>query len=196
MRDINLLHPKLQQIVPLLIRDCKIHGIDIIITQTLRSKAEQDALYAKGRTAPGAIVTKAKYPWSLHCWGVALDFVPLVNGKADYSNIGLFERVGKIGESLGLEWGGRWTSFVDRPHFQLRGYRWQDLQTKYGTPEKFIATWEVDEVEQIKVVINGKTVPGFLKDGVSYVPARAVSEGLGASVAWDGNTKTVTIKGE
>lgn len=164
----------------------------------MRSKAEQDALYAQGRTAPGSVVTNAKYPWSLHCWGVALDFAPVVGGKADYSNVALFERVGAIGESLGLDWGGRWTSIVDRPHFQLRGYRWQDLQSKYGTPERFIATWaeEDDEMDRIKVIVNGKATEGLLsKDGVSYVPARVVSESLGAQVTWDGATKTVTIKG-
>ena len=26
-----------------------------------------------------------------------------------------------IGESVGLSWGGRWTSFKDRPHFYDRG---------------------------------------------------------------------------
>lgn len=25
-----------------------------------------------------------------------------------------------LGQGLGLEWGGHWTSLVDEPHFQLR----------------------------------------------------------------------------
>ena len=29
-------------------------------------------------------------------------------------------RCGKIGEELGLEWGGRWTSPQDKPHLQLK----------------------------------------------------------------------------
>jgi hypothetical protein len=29
------------------------------------------------------------------------------------------EFIGKIGEELGLEWGGRFTSIMDRPHLQL-----------------------------------------------------------------------------
>lgn len=195
MRDINLLHPALKPLALALVAKCKAQGIDILITETWRTKAEQDGLYAKGRTAPGSIVTNAKYPWSLHCWGVAFDFVPLKAGKPDYGTISTFERVGAIGESLGLEWGGRWQSFVDRPHFQLRGYKWQNLQSKYGTPERFKATWE-DDMETIKVVVNGKTVEGLLsKEGVSYIPARVVSESLGAKVAWDGATKTVTITG-
>lgn len=196
MKDINLLHPDLKPLALKLVSQCKANGIDIIITQTLRTKTEQDGLYAQGRTAPGNIVTNAKYPWSLHCWGVAFDFVPVVAGKAVWNDMSLFDRVGRIGEALGLEWGGRWTSIVDRPHFQLRGFKWLELQNKYGTPEKYRATWEDEEVEKIKVVVNGKNVEGLLtKDGVSYIPARVVSESLGAAVTWDGATKTVTIKG-
>jgi len=198
-----LLHPKLRPIVPELITRCKAAGIDIIITQTLRTKDEQNALYAQGRTSPGSIVTNAKYPWSLHCWGVSVDFVPVVGGHAVWNNIGLFERVGRIGEILGLEWGGRWTSIVDRPHFQLKGYKWLDLQNRWGTPDKFIASWvpepeqpkQEDKVDKINVIANGKHSLGYLIGGTSYVPVRVVSEALGASVTWDGATKTVTVKG-
>lgn len=31
----------------------------------------------------------------------------------------LWERMGRLGESLGLTWGGRWRGFVDKAHFQL-----------------------------------------------------------------------------
>jgi hypothetical protein len=31
----------------------------------------------------------------------------------------LWQELGKAGEKLGLEWGGRWKSFPDLPHFQL-----------------------------------------------------------------------------
>ena len=32
---------------------------------------------------------------------------------------GPWDLVGQVGESLGLEWGGRWKSGADMPHFQL-----------------------------------------------------------------------------
>ena len=35
----------------------------------------------------------------------------------------LWDQLGKIGEELGLEWGGRWRIFVDRPHFQFKTCR-------------------------------------------------------------------------
>jgi hypothetical protein len=31
----------------------------------------------------------------------------------------LWKKLGAAGEKLGLEWGGRWESFPDLPHFQL-----------------------------------------------------------------------------
>lgn len=31
----------------------------------------------------------------------------------------LWKKLGERGEKLGLEWGGRWVSFPDLPHFQL-----------------------------------------------------------------------------
>jgi len=44
---------------------------------TLRTFAEQDALYAKGRTEAGKIVTNAKGGMSYHNYGLAIDIVLL-----------------------------------------------------------------------------------------------------------------------
>jgi len=30
----------------------------------------------------------------------------------------VWKRVGEIGEKVGLEWAGRWTTFREYPHFQ------------------------------------------------------------------------------
>jgi hypothetical protein len=42
------------------------------------------------------------------------------NGSVDL-NTTMSEEIAKIAENLGLEWGGRWTEFVDSPHFQSKG---------------------------------------------------------------------------
>ena len=66
MRDIALCHPRMQKIAAQWITACKAEGINVAISETLRTAAEQDALYAKGRTKPGNIVTNAKgssYPF-------------------------------------------------------------------------------------------------------------------------------------
>lgn len=97
---------------------CAEQGIDIIFTSTHRDHEAQDALYALGRTKPGKVVTKAKGGDSYHNWQCAFDVVPTVNGKAVWDDNDLWQRIGEIGVAVGLEWGGNWTKFKDRPHFQ------------------------------------------------------------------------------
>jgi hypothetical protein len=93
-------------------------GIPIRITTGYRSPAEQERLYAQGRTAPGAIVTHAPPGRSRHQHGTAIDVVPLTDGQPDW-NSPHWSRLGELGESVGLRWGGRFTRLKDRPHFEL-----------------------------------------------------------------------------
>ena len=153
MRDITKLHPRLQAKFKLLQKKCAQNGIKIRATECLRTAKEQDALYAKGRTAPGSTVTntRGRDAKSMHQWGVAFDIVIDIDvdkdGDVDIRdlyNVKLLNVVGKIGESIGLEWGGSWKSIVDKPHFQLPdwGSTPAKLKAEYGTPKKFIATWD------------------------------------------------------
>lgn len=109
MRDITLCHPRLQLLADRLLDECNQQGIKIKIGETLRTVAEQDALYAQGRTQPGNIVTNApgsSYS-SYHQWGTAFDIFRN-DGAGAYNESGkFFERVGAIGTVLGLEWGGK-----------------------------------------------------------------------------------------
>jgi peptidoglycan L-alanyl-D-glutamate endopeptidase CwlK len=200
VRDINLLHPELKVKAEKLIEIAKGRGINIIITQTWRTKEEQDALYAQGRTTPGNIVTNVKYPNSLHCWGVAFDVAVMLNGEVSWT-AAHYDQVGILGESLGLEWGGRWSSFPDKPHFQLPGYKVSDLINKYGTPENFKKSWTTKkEVKDMpgfegpaKVVFRGKELSAGILEGKTFVELRALAELLGLKVYWDNATKTVTL---
>ena len=49
MRDITLCHPRLQRIANAWIKACAAEGIAVAISETLRTVAEQEALYAQGR---------------------------------------------------------------------------------------------------------------------------------------------------
>ena len=93
---------------------------------TLRTFAEQDALFAQGRTKPGSVVTKAKGGLSMHNYGLAIDIVLIIDGKtASWDVKGDFDGDGKsdwmevvtIFKQHGWEWGGDW-KFYDAPHFQ------------------------------------------------------------------------------
>lgn len=145
MRDITLCHPRLQKLAAQLLEECSRQGLKIKIGETLRTMAEQDDLYAQGRTKPGNIVTNApgsSYS-SYHQWGTAFD-IYRDDGQGAYNVSGqFFEKVGEIGVSIGLEWGGNWKSIVDKPHFQLPdwGSTTTGIKKMYANPEEFMKTW-------------------------------------------------------
>jgi peptidoglycan L-alanyl-D-glutamate endopeptidase CwlK len=102
--------------------DCHDAGLDIIVTCTLRTEEEQAALYSQGRTEPGQIVTQAKPGQSMHQYGLALDVVPLRDGKCVWDKEDLlWQMVGNIGKGAGLDWAGDWVDFQEFPHFQYTG---------------------------------------------------------------------------
>ncbi len=120
-RKIEDLHPKVRPLAKSFIVSCADRGIEVIITSTYRDKESQAALYAQGRTKPGAIITRAKPGQSFHNYRCAFDFCPIVNGKPQWEDLKAFKRCGEIAESLGLEWAGRWKGFKELAHCQYTG---------------------------------------------------------------------------
>lgn len=124
-RDISHLHPKVARMAHEFLNACAKAGIDVIITSTYRDQDSQNALYAQGRSLPGRIVTNARGGQSWHNWRLAFDVVPMRAGKPVWGSTGadleLWKRVGAIGESVGLEWAGRWVRFRELAHFQHTG---------------------------------------------------------------------------
>lgn len=94
-------------------------GLDVFITCTRRTFEEQAALWAIGRSQPGRIVTYSTAGTSKHEFGLAFDVA--FKGKDLYpSDAKLWARLGAIGEECGLDWGGNFKKFKDKPHFQLK----------------------------------------------------------------------------
>lgn len=121
-RDLKDLNPIVADKCSAFINECKLQGIDVLITSTLRDNESQNALYAQGRTTKGSIVTNAKGGQSFHNYGVAFDFCPIVNGKCQWNDADLFKRCGIIAESVGLEWSGRWAGKMkETAHCQYTG---------------------------------------------------------------------------
>lgn len=164
MRDIELLHPEMRALCREFVKRCEAHGLKAKISETYRTKAEQDALYAIGRTKPGSIVTNARYPYSAHCWGLAFDIYRGDGRNPYYNSDGWFEKCGKVGKALGLFWGGDFKSIKDRPHFELPKYlpnnSCKTLIARYGTPEAFKKTWE--EVETVTQADFDKMMDNWL----------------------------------
>lgn len=135
LERIALLHPKLREEALEIYKEiCEaLTGRAICrFTHTLRTFAEQDALYAQGRTKAGKIVTKSKGGLSYHNYSMAIDIVLLVdkdkNGtyetavwddKTDFDGDKKADwmEIVNIFKQYGWEWGGDWT-FKDAPHFQ------------------------------------------------------------------------------
>lgn len=101
-------------------------GITLRIVQGLRTIDEQNALYAKGRTMPGEIVTNARGGSSYHNYGLAIDLVEINNGQANWKFH--YESLLPFAEKYGFKWGGTFKKLVDKPHFEKTfGYTWQQL---------------------------------------------------------------------
>lgn len=135
------LFPRVQELRDRLTAIMDAVGYPIVVTDEYRSKEAQDALYAQGRTKPGPIVTNARGGESLHNFRCAFDVAFKKGAGITYE--GDFIMLGKVGKILGLAWGGDWSSFVDKPHFEFTaGYTLADFQagrvdeSRFGEPPK------------------------------------------------------------
>ncbi|MGJ1420760.1 RHS repeat-associated core domain-containing protein [Sphingobacterium spiritivorum] len=127
-KRIQGLHPAIRMQATDFIKEANANSSSTMIrvADGFRTYAEQDALYAQGRTASGSIVTKAKGGYSNHNFGLAFDIVGVTKGKTDY-NLD-WKSLSTLGKSKGLEWGGDW-KFKDMPHFQnMFGNGMKDLR--------------------------------------------------------------------
>lgn len=160
---VKLLHPAIREEVPSIIDEAERkfpRTIAVRVVQGLRTFEEQDKLYQLGRTVKnvdgfhavkkplGNRVTNAKPGSSYHQYGLALDFVILLdrdsNGTyeevswstvrdGDVDGVADWEEIALVFMLHGYEWGGQWRTFVDLPHVQKRfGYTWRDLYLKYA----------------------------------------------------------------
>ena len=103
-------------------------GIDVLITCTYRTIAEQDAIYAQGRSVPGHIITNARGGDSFHNYRCAIDVVVMRSGKPLWSVFAPdgtmepeWQKLGELAAAQGVEWAGTWEHFKEYAHFQYTG---------------------------------------------------------------------------
>ncbi len=144
-RDRNKLHPEVKRRLLLLEAKAEERGIPFFVTQTDRTNLEQAAFWAQGREPLVLVNAKremASLPritekqnedtitdvkTSVHQFGFGFDIAlkgPDGKGvswdtKADINKAGGpdYDELGKLGEEVGLDWGGRFGS-RDLVHFQ------------------------------------------------------------------------------
>src|SRR5947209_950028 len=114
-------HPELiSRIRKLAIELERVHHLDLVVTQGLRSWREQAMFYEVGRTTPGKVVTNAAPGHSWHQYGLAVDCIPAFpNRPYDWnSEHSQWRWMEQIGKDLGLYTGAEFRMFPDAPHFQ------------------------------------------------------------------------------
>lgn len=92
-----------------LINALRTFGIPAYISSSTRTPAEQAALVRAGRS---------RTQNSKHLTGRAFD-IDILGWSRDDLPRWWWLAVGELGESLGLNWGGRWTTFYDAGHFEI-----------------------------------------------------------------------------
>lgn len=113
------LSPDFLNKINLLLEEAKKEGLNVGIFEGFRSWDRQNKLYYQGRRNPGKIVTNSPAGYSWHNFGIAADIVFKENGKWSWDLKHDWKKLGEIGKSLGLEWGGSWKKLKDMPHFQF-----------------------------------------------------------------------------
>lgn len=145
LQKIEQLHPFIKEDVKNLVDTINTSVLTgnakVRVAQGLRTFAEQNALYAKGRTAPGPKVTNAKGGDSIHNYGLAIDIVLIIDGKtASWDTKKDFDKdqqsdwmeVVQVFKKAGFSWGGDWRTFKDMPHFEkTNGNSLKQLKDKY-----------------------------------------------------------------
>lgn len=122
LERIDGLQPKARRLAQAAFDDAAKEGVGVMVTQGLRTFAEQQRLFDQGRTTPGQIVTRARPGQSYHNFGLAFDFVVVRNGQAVWDqNDADWRRFVQICKGHDFEWGGDWRSFKDFPHLQVAG---------------------------------------------------------------------------
>lgn len=115
--------PRLSALIHQLADTLATQGITILVVQGLRTVEQQDALYARGRTTPGSIVTNAKGGYSWHQFGCAIDAAPMNrDDTVDWnSSHPQWHAMESLGVAVGLTSGATWIRLVDAPHLQYTG---------------------------------------------------------------------------
>lgn len=104
--------PRVQDAADKLVAYAESIGTPIRITEGFRSNERQNELY---RQRPR--VTNARGGESTHNYGVAFDVVFRKEGYD--ATAAQWKVIADFAKTLGLSWGGDWSAFVDKPHFEM-----------------------------------------------------------------------------
>lgn len=120
-------HPTLVLKVRRIMDALTVLGCPVLVTQGVRTTAQQLALYEQGRGKPGKVVTHAdgikvrsNHQVKDDGFGHAVDFAFYDDdGKPSWAESEPWQLLGLMAVQQGLTWGGNWKTIVDKPHVEL-----------------------------------------------------------------------------
>lgn len=197
----------------LFLKVCKERDINIFITETYRSMERQNYLYKKGASKCDGIKKISSHQSGL-AWDIACRGNELYNHE-------ILDKAGGIARELGIVWGGNWSSFIDKPHFEVSKnwripktidcYNLSSQKIYINGSYKDVESIVMDKVNFIKlrdlecskfkvdylngtVFINGNEFKGSMikKQDSSYIKIRDL-ELLGIGVIYNSKLKTIII---
>jgi len=142
-RSIRSLHLRAQEAARACMTAILAAGINARIISGTRTYAEQNVLYRKGRFGnPPPRVTNARGGQSNHNFGIAWDLGIFTQNGSYLGESPLYDEAGPVALAagiIGLEWGGNWTGFVDRPHYQLgTGLSLSEVRERFESGQPYI----------------------------------------------------------
>lgn len=144
-RRLEDLEPRTAAAAARALADLKARGIPVVVTSTLRTEAEQAALYAQGREGLEAVnarrasaglyrLTETENTYTVtnadgmkhksnHQGGRALDVVPEQAGRPVWpaDTDPRWAQISGVFKAHGFKWGGDWKDFPDLPHYEYKG---------------------------------------------------------------------------
>jgi peptidoglycan L-alanyl-D-glutamate endopeptidase CwlK len=166
--------PEFRRRATLMTEQLEDEGVPIRWTCVIRTPADQDVDYAKGRTTPGPRVTGARAYESNHQYGWAGDCVPMTlpHGQPDWNeHHAAWQQIVAAGEAAGLRAGKRFIHHPDEPHFELADQpekptdAMRDILVNHGLAAVWVAAGVMDE----------PTVPVDEPVPVALLPPESVS---------------------
>lgn len=137
-RDMARLKGVKPELVEAAVHTIKKAPFKVQVSETIRTKARQDELYAQGRTKPGKVVTwtkNSKHMVQADGFGHAVDLVPIVDGTVPWNDKTKFAKIAELMAEgsegkIRIRWGGDWNengSYLDEvkrgsydgPHFEV-----------------------------------------------------------------------------
>lgn len=111
-RDLCELAPRMRRAVQAMLKECHARSLDAMVYEAMRTDELARMYFQLGASK----ARDARHTW--HGYGLAVDVISLSRAWKAWEDPVWTAAVVAIAKKHGLDWGGDWETFVDKPHFQ------------------------------------------------------------------------------